>query len=259
MSETSSNRRPIRAPGRSPRVAARPANPIQPHRFLAVIPARGGSKGLPGKNLLRVAGRSLVARAVDVARSVEAIGEVVVSSDSSRILDEVIRAGARALRRPPALATDEATTIDVVRHVVDHYPGAEVVVILQPTSPLRIPADVEACLRVFDGRHSVVTVTLLDHPVEWTMRIDEDGRLEPVWGWDVPTRRQDCEERYRLNGAVYVVPADTVRRGGPVVGPGTKAVVMPPERSVDIDSALDLQLARLLAGATDRPPGTIQA
>ncbi|HEY8340090.1 MAG TPA: acylneuraminate cytidylyltransferase family protein [Egibacteraceae bacterium] len=217
---------------------------------LALVPARGGSKGLPGKNLALVGGRTLVARAVEAALAVARIDEVAVSSDDAAILAEARRAGATPLHRPAALAGDEATTIDLVRAVLAERDDVDVLVVLQPTSPLREPVDVERCLDALTQAPAAATVCALNHPPSWLLRIDERGALEPLGGWDdVVRRRQDAAPVYALNGAVYAARAAHLRAGGELVGPLTAAVVMPPERSVDVDDALDLQLARVLAGA----------
>ena len=235
---------------------------------LALVPARGGSKGLPGKNLAEVGGRSLVARAIEVARAEPRIDTVAVSSDDPAILEAATRAGAEAWRRPAALAGDAVATLDVVRHHLGEHPEVEVLVLLQPTSPLRVPADVAACLDLLDATGSegpegpggpatpvgsVVTVTPLEHPWQWSVELGEGGGVSPVAGWPAfSRRRQDLPAGYRLNGAVYVVRREWLERAGAFVGPGTRAVVMPPERSVDVDSAADLALARALT--SHRPP-----
>lgn len=218
---------------------------------VALVPARGGSKGLAGKNLAHVAGRSLVRRAVEVARAVTLVDEVVVSSDDEEILAEGRAAGATALRRPDELATDDAPSESVVRHLLDHRPRATVMVLVQPTSPLRDVADVRACLEALGGAPAAVTVTAVDHPVEWLFHLGEGGGLEPILGWDrLVARRQDAIPVYALNGAVYAARTEHLRNGGRLVGPATIAVPMPSERSVDVDDGIGLALARLLAERT---------
>jgi CMP-N,N'-diacetyllegionaminic acid synthase len=176
------------------------------------------------------------------------LDEVVVSSDDDAILAEARACGAVADRRDPELAADDTPTLTVLQDHLERHPDVEVLVLLQPTSPLRQPQDVRACLDALAGAERVVTVTPSEHPVQWTFRLTDDDRLDPVLGWDaVATRRQDTEPTYRLNGAVYVLRAEVIRRGDPLVGPGTAVVVMPPERSVDVDDELDLEVARLLA------------
>jgi len=215
---------------------------------VALVPARGGSRGLPGKNLAEVGGRSLVARAVDVALAVPAIDRVAVSSDDDAILAEGARAGAEAVRRRGELAADDTPTAAVVADFLAASPDTAVLVLLQPTSPLRAPADVTACLRALDGAPAAATVAPAAHPAEWLFRRSPAGRLEPLLGWDgLVCRRQDAAATYALNGAVYAADAAWLRGGGPLLGPRTAAVVMPPERSVDVDDAVGLALACLLA------------
>jgi CMP-N,N'-diacetyllegionaminic acid synthase len=215
---------------------------------LALIPARGGSRGLPGKNLAEVAGRTLVARAVDVAAAVKAIDEVVVSSDDPAILAEAERAGAVPERRAAALAGDETPTSAVVRELLHRRDDVATLVLLQPTSPLREAEDVQACLDALSEARAAATVTRSHHPAEWLFRRTGKGRLRPVLGWEhMVTRRQDSEPVYALNGAVYAARAAFLRTGGRLVGPDTAAVLMPPERSVDVDDSVGLALARVLA------------
>jgi CMP-N,N'-diacetyllegionaminic acid synthase len=228
---------------------------VQPESVLstvAFIPARGGSKGVPRKNLAVIGGVSLVGRAVQLADRIPTIDEVVVSSDDEEILQEARAHGATIERRSPTLARDDTPTLDVLRDYLDRHPAVDVIVLLQPTSPLRAAADVTASLDRLAEADSVVTVTALEHPPEWTFDVGEDGRLEPLNGWDaVVGRRQDAPKRFRLNGAVYVVKADNLRSGGRLVDRQTVAVVMPGERSVDIDTELDLAVARLLLERQD--------
>lgn len=215
---------------------------------LAIVPARGGSKGLPRKNLALVGGRSLVGRAVDVALRASGVDEVLVSSDDEAVLAEATAAGARAVLRPARLAEDGSTTLEVVLHHLAEEDDVDRVVVLQPTSPLRHPNDVDRCLSaVAAGALTAATVSAA-HPAEWLFRQLPDSSLEPVLGWPLPVRRQEAAAVVALNGAVYAADAVHLRRGGSLVEPGTIGVVMPPERSIDIDSELDLELARLLNG-----------
>lgn len=217
-------------------------------KVLGLVPARGGSKGLPRKNLCDVGGRSLLARAVAAGQDAPSVDVVVVSSDDPDILAEGCRVGAQTSRRPATLATDATPTMDVILWELSRRPDVSTVVLLQPTSPLRRPADVQDCLALHDEDHPVVTVAPVPHPTAWTFHRAEDGSLEPVLGWDAITaRRQDASVSYALNGAVYVGSRHVLEARRSFLGPATRAVIMPPERSVDVDTELDLALARLLA------------
>lgn len=227
--------------------------------LLVHVPARGGSKGLPGKNLREVGGRSLVARAVDIGlaflRESGIPGVVLVDTDDERIAAEGKRCGAEVpFLRPAALAADATPTLDTVLHAVDRLAerGAalDAVLLLQPTSPLRTLADVQACWRAYDpvDRPSVMSVVPVTHPPELTVRLDGSGVIR--WAFGAPAagvRRQDLPAAFRPNGAVYI---DTVRflreRGAFVVEGETVGVPMPAERSVDVDDALDLAIAQAI-------------
>ncbi len=214
---------------------------------LAIIPARGRSKGLPNKNLAIIGGISLVAHAVRAAKSVHRIDQIIVSSDSEKILEEGAAYGADPERRPAELATDTAITEDVIRFSLSSRPDVSTVVLLQPTSPLRRPSDIDRCLDAFSGEAPVATVSEVEHPIEWTYRLTTDQTLSPIEGWEaIPKRRQDALKAYRTNGAVYVASAAFLQSGEALVNPATRAVTMPGRRSIDIDDALSLEVARVL-------------
>lgn len=216
--------------------------------IVALVPARGGSKGLPGKNLAVIEGATLVARAVHAGHAVTAIDEVVVSSDDEAILTEARSCGASVHARPASLATDDAPTVAVVAAFLRGRPDVDIVVVLQPTSPLRTADDVASCLRALGDGDTATTVSETDHPAAWTFTISAERRLEAVLGWDqVVSRRQDAPPTYRINGAVYAARAAHVVAGGELIGPETVAVVMPRERAVDVDDDLDLAVARSIA------------
>jgi len=215
---------------------------------LALIPARGGSRGLPGKNILPVAGRPLLAFSVDAARGSRFVDRVVLSSD-----DEAIIAAARGcgcevpFRRPAALATDDATTIDVVLHALDQLPGYDVLVLLQPTSPLRNAADVDAACERFaaSGAPACVSVSPVEQSPYWMFRLDDHGALRPVIeSGHRFTRRQDLPQAYALNGAIYIADVSWLRKTRTFVSPETVAYVMPESRAIDIDTAEDFEAFR---------------
>lgn len=224
---------------------------IGKRRILALIPARGGSKGLPGKNILPVGGRPLIGWTIAAARGSRYVDRVLLSSD-----DDAIIAAARAcgcdvpFRRPAELSTDTAPMIDVVLHAIDAVPDHEIVVLLQPTSPLRTAADIDAACELLErtGAPACVSVSPVEQSPYWMYRLTDAGRMTPLIEAPQVTRRQDLPEVYTLNGAVYVADASWLRQHRTFVTADTVAHVMPPERSIDIDTAADLEaFQRILA------------
>ena len=209
---------------------------------LALITARGGSKGLPGKNIRPVHGRPLIDYTIAAARTARSVDRVVLSTDDDAIASVAVECGCEVpFRRPAALASDDARSIDVVLHALGQLPAYDLVVLLQPTSPARTAEDIdEACHQLVSrSAPSCVSVTVASQSPYWMYRLEGDGRLHPLLEPPIAaSRRQDLPPAYVLNGAVYVARTDWLRTHGAFVGHGTIAHVMPPERSIDID-ALD--------------------
>lgn len=218
----------------------------------ALIPARKGSKGLPGKNGLPLAGRPLIVWSIAAARAVPAIDRIVVSTDDETLVGPCRAAGADVpFLRPAALAGDTASSLDVALHAADTlgWPDDAVLVLLQPTSPLRRPEDIAACLdrMAGAGADSCISVAEAPVPLTWYQTIDPAGRLRPaVPGVEKAPRRQDAPTWVVPNGAVYAIRIGALRAAGGFVTSQTVAHVMPAERSVDIDDRLDFALAETL-------------
>ncbi|MEW5984281.1 MAG: acylneuraminate cytidylyltransferase family protein [Acidobacteriota bacterium] len=220
---------------------------------LGVIPARGGSKGIPRKNLAPLAGRSLLAWTAEAVRGSSRLTRTIVSTE-----DEDIAAAARALGlevpflRPPSLAADDTPMVDVLRNAVETLRDAggfdtDVVVLLQPTSPLRTSTHIDAAVGLLaeSGADSVVSVVEVPHqfnPVS-VMKL-EDGRLVPYAEGRTVTRRQDKPRLYSRNGpAVLVVRASCLVGQGSLFGNDCRPFIMSERESIDIDTAWDLELA----------------
>ena len=216
---------------------------MQSTKVLALITARGGSKGLPRKNVLLAGGKPLLAWTVDAAISAECVDRVVLSSDDHEIMDAARAAGCDVpFRRPAHLATDVATSIDVVLHALDQLPGYGYVVLLQPTSPLRIAADIDAAFELMleKGVPSCVSVTEVEQSPYWMYRVTDENRLQRLLPYvEGGTRRQDLPPIYALNGAIYVARIDWLKKTKSFVGDETIAYQMPRERSIDIDTPDD--------------------
>lgn len=227
---------------------------------LFLIPARGGSKGFPGKNLARLAGIPLVGRAARVARQAASVlgpgCRVVCSTDSPAIAEAARVWGAEVpFLRPADLATDEARTIDVVLHALDALGGTyDVVVLLQPTSPLSEAGDILGAIRLHrDTQAPVISICAEEHPVEWLCRMTPDGCLEPVFPARDSHQRQASGGAYRPNGAVYVASPEMLRREGSFMTRETRGYVMPASRSIDVDAPVDVTLSRAILDARDVP------
>lgn len=221
---------------------------------VAVVPARGGSTGLPGKNLAPFLGRPLVSHAVTAGTAARRVDRVLISTDDERIGEVAVAAGAELVRRPAELAGPASRTVDAVRHALDTVgaPDETLVVLLQPTSPLRTAADVDECLDLHAGRPSGSVVQMTDsaehHP--WKSCLLVDGRLTPVRDWpDLEAPRQSLPAVLRPTGGVYVVRAGDLRARNRFFVPEVLAQLVPAERAVDIDTAEDLRRAEELAKA----------
>lgn len=223
---------------------------IRGARILAVIPARGGSKGVPRKNLRVVAGRPLIAWTIEAAQGSRYIDCLIVSSDDPTIIEAARREGCEApFVRPAELARDETPGIDPVLHALRELPGFDYVVLLQPTSPLRSAQDIDGCIDrcVAGGVDACVSVSEPDKSPYWMYTFAPDARLVPLLGTaGVGHRRQDLPPVYALNGAVYVARCDTLAKSRSFIGDNTIGYVMPEERALDIDTELDLEIAQLL-------------
>lgn len=223
---------------------------------IGLIPARGGSRGVPGKNVRPVAGKPLLAWTIETALACPSLQRVILSTDSEEIADLGREYGAEApFLRPGALAQDGTPDLSVYQHAISWLQGQEgrgpdVVVWLRPTTPLRTVEDVEGALRLLveSGADCVRSVCAVEHHPYWMKRLDGD-RLQPfVDGKDEREfyQRQLLPPVYRLNGAVDVTRCSGVMESGVLYGPGMRGYVMPQERSIDLDSELDFAMAEAL-------------
>lgn len=226
---------------------------IDGRRVIAVVPARGGSKGVPGKNLREVAGTSLLHRTLKAATASRHVDVVVVSSDDNAILEHASQIdGVLTLRRPIELAGDDTAMAPVVEHVLTTHP-ADIIVLLQPTSPLRETADIDGALERFVtvGADSLVSVCPTATSPYWMYRLGEGDRLQSILPKPEVATRQELPHTYQINGAVYVVGSAWFRRHRVFSDGETIAYVMPRERSIDIDSETDLIVAEALVAQRD--------
>lgn len=216
----------------------------------AIIPARGGSKGVPGKNLRRVGGVTLVGRAASACGAAATITRVVVSTDSDEVADEALRAGASVIRRPADISGDTAASESALIHALDRLEaeGAspDVVAFVQCTSPFIAPRDIdEAVARVLSGGADVVFSAVETHEFLW--RLVDSGAVGVNHDHSFRPRRQDREPHYRETGAFYVMRVSGLREGGYRFFGKIEPLVVAPTHAIEIDTEQDLQMANALA------------
>lgn len=220
--------------------------------MLAVIPARGGSKGLPGKNIRPLNGLPLIAHSIRAARASRYITKVIVSTDSSEIYDMAMAHGAdNSFLRPAPLATDDAKVIDTYLYTLDNFESElglkyEELVVLQPTSPLRTSEDIDGAIDLFrrNSADSVITYTEEHHPIMWHKYLRPDMTLESIFP-ETLDNRQEHRRSYYPNGAVYVFKRSLLQKKI-YTSDKTFAYIMPRSRSVDIDTIEDFEYASFL-------------
>lgn len=224
-------------------------------RIVALVFARGGSKGLPRKNLLALAGKPLIVHSIDLARSLSRVDKVVVSTDDREIAEVALKAGADVpFLRPPELATDTAPEWLAWQHAIralrDAGEAVDVILSLPPTSPLRNRADVDCCLDTFLSTSAdvVITVREVQRSPYFNMVRRAPGGSVRLAMEGAFSRRQDVPEVYDMTTVAYVARADFVLSAGRLFDGQVRAVRIPAARALDIDTELDLRIGIMLAG-----------
>ncbi|MBI2526479.1 MAG: acylneuraminate cytidylyltransferase family protein [Candidatus Rokubacteria bacterium] len=235
----------------------------RPYAF-GVIPARGGSKGLPGKNLRKLGALSLIGQAIASAREARLLSRVVVSTDSAEIAEEARQHGAEVpFLRPAELASDQAGMLPVLQHAVRWLEGAagvrpDLVVTLQPTSPFRAGEEIDrAITKVLEtGADSAQTLCEASYHPYFMKTLDGDRTVALFPAGHTFVRRQDAPPVYQPSGAVYVTRYATLMGRGHILGEDNRGVVMGFEASVNIDTEWDFLLAELILreGRAPIPP-----
>lgn len=234
-------------------------------KVVGIIPARGGSKGIPDKNIRPLVGQPLICYTIKAALEARLLSRVLVSTDSPHIAQIAKEYGAEVpFLRPAELAWDDTPRLPVVRHAVAYLKKTEgyrpdIIVTLQPTSPLRMAEHIDAAIEmlVCTGADAVFSVCEAEHSPYWMRRVDADGRLVPVLpGSETYLQRQDLPVVYRINGAVYAETYETVCRDRPHADLDIRALVMERRKSIDIDEDLDLRIAETQLLARIKTPAS---
>ncbi len=226
-------------------------------KVLGLIPARGGSKGIPGKNVRKIANKPLIQYTIDAAASSQLLTEFIVSTDSKEIAEVCRELGAAVpFMRPDDLASDSARAQNVAIHAIDLYDAArtfDYVLLLQPTAPFRIAEDIDAAIELATMHRcdSVVSFMRVEthHPYYmYFLEHGDDGRMavKPAHDYRVGVPRQEFPPAVYRNGAIYLTRIDYLRRTKSFVAPDVVPYMMPPERSINIDEPGDIDYAEYM-------------
>ncbi|MBN1799973.1 MAG: acylneuraminate cytidylyltransferase family protein [Candidatus Lokiarchaeota archaeon] len=219
-------------------------------KIICIIPARGGSKGIKKKNIRMINGIPLIAYTIIEALKCKKINRIIVSTDDKEIAAISKKYGAEVFDRPPELSSDESSTIDAIFNVIGQIEGLKedstIILLLQPTSPLRTVLDIEQSINLFLNSEcdSIVSVKESEHPPYWTL-ILEQNYLKFLFDRKT-SRRQDYEKTFIPNGAIYIAKLDILKKYNTFYCPKTLPYIMPKERSVDIDQELDILFTKSL-------------
>lgn len=226
---------------------------INNKKVLAIIPARGGSKGVPRKNIRLLGGKPLIAWTIEEAKRSKYIDRLILSSEDEEIIQIAKEYGCDVpFVRPKELAQDITPGINPILHALEEVRGYDYVVLLQPTSPFRTVNDIDGCIEklIECNTYACVSVTESEVSPYWMYNINENGRIESfVKEEGLIPRRQELPSIYKLNGAVYVAQTDWLKKQQSFLEEGTTvAYIMPKSRSYDIDTEMDFSWCEWLVG-----------
>ena len=218
--------------------------------YLAIIPARGGSKRLPRKNVLDLNGKPLVAWSIKAGLNSKYIDKVVVTSDDAEILSIAKYYGTLSINRPAELSNDTATTFDAIKHTIENVEKYDYVVLLQATSPLRSGKHIDEAIELLESKNAsaVVSVCKMDHSPLWSNTLDESLSMAGFLKDEALNKRsQDLEKYYRLNGAIYICKTEKLlEEKSFFLKENIYAYVMDRENSIDIDEEIDFKIAEVI-------------
>ncbi len=219
-------------------------------KILAIIPARGGSKGIPHKNVYPLAGKPLLAWTIEAAKSVRLIDKIVVSSDDDKILSVAKEYGAEAIKRPDEISGDDSPFSSLIFHALDFLKAEgeympDILIYLQPTSPLRKAGDIDQALALMDEEaDGVISAYEVDNKSLKSFIVNDDGFMEGAVNSSFPfMNRQDLPKIYMPNGAIYIIKTKSFLKTGKLFSKKTKLFLMDESKSLDIDSVEDIKKA----------------
>lgn len=233
---------------------------IKNKSVLAIIPARKGSKRLVGKNMLDLKGKPLITWTIEEALKSKYIDNIIISTDDENIinLSKQYKGINVPFVRPKELSSDKATSLDVVLHALNYYSSNDknfdYVMLLQPTSPLRKSKDIDYSIEELSEEvKSVVSVCETEHSPLWSNILPDNKSMKNFLSKEIKNlRSQDLPKYYRLNGAIYISEVEYLVKEKGFLGDQTKAYTMPIERSIDIDTKIDLELCKILLNENNK-------
>ena len=216
---------------------------------LAIIPARGGSKGVARKNIKPLSGQPLIYWTINAAKNSRYIDRLILSSEDDEIIKVAEELGCEVpFKRPTELARDDTPGIEPVLHALHTLQTSyDYIIMLQPTSPLRTSDDIDSAIELCNIKHAPFCVSVSEpktHPY-WTFKLDNNDHLVRLFP-DVPVRRQELPDLVTLNGAIYIAKSSELLSSKSFLTDETVAYVMPEERSLDIDTALDFKMCEII-------------
>ncbi|MCH7826988.1 MAG: acylneuraminate cytidylyltransferase family protein [Bacteroidetes bacterium] len=224
--------------------------------MIAIIPARGGSKGLPGKNIMELNGKPLIAYTIETALNSKQIDRIILSTDDEAIADICRNTGVEIpFMRPKELAQDNSLAKDTYIYTIERLNNEfncnySEFIVLQPTSPLRTAADINKAIELFRKRQadSVISVCEFNHPIQWAKKIDNEGKLLNFFNKDLNENlnRQELPTAFIPNGAIFILKYDLLKKKYSYYSNKTYAYKMKLENSIDIDTQLDFEFAEFL-------------
>lgn len=218
--------------------------------FLAIIPARAGSKRLPKKNILDLCSKPLIAYSIEAALKSQHINKVVLSSEDDNILNIAQNYGAHIIKRPKELATDTSSSFDTIKHAIETLEPYDYIVLLQPTSPLRNEKHIDEAIELLLKKEAlaVISVCEAEHSPLWCNILPQNNSLENFLNQEIINKRsQDLPQYYRLNGAIYIVNTKALLKDKSFfLKENIFAYKMDAQSSVDIDTELDFLLAQTI-------------
>ena len=218
--------------------------------FLAIIPARGGSKRLPRKNILDLNGKPLIAYSIEASQKSKYITKTIVTSDDDEILNVASKYGCDTIKRPSELSSDTSTSFDAIEHtIINQKESYDYIVLLQPTSPLRTSKHVDEAIELlFEKKgNAVISICEVEHPVQWNMKLGNDLDMSNFVKKINISRSQDQDKHYRLNGAIYISNSNMLLNEKTFfLEKNIFSFIMDRKDSIDIDEKLDFIFAQVL-------------